>query len=127
MNNFNDDEILYGKRQSPQVMRDLDSLSAKVNDKIRARGIPKGFVSIWEDVNSILLDCEKLVYYASIEVNPQTRSQYLNNLLLKMRELSVDIRYLLKNRVLTPGEVGECSRIKKSITNQVYRWIKTSM
>lgn len=117
-----EDEILYGKRQSPEVMRTVDAISLMVNRTIRARGISKGFVCVQEDFNKTLLQLEKLIYWASIETDKQKRGGYLDEALKEMRNVSVDIRYMLKNNALTVGIVGELSRYVRSVNGALYRW-----
>lgn len=117
-----DDEILYGKRQSPAVMRALDRMAEEVNTKIRQRGIARGFVCVQEDFNRTVLQCEKAIYWASIEVNNRKRAAYLDEADQLMRSIGVTIRYMLKNKALTIGEVGVLSKYKKEVVTQIYRW-----
>jgi hypothetical protein len=117
-----EDEILYGKRQSPEVMRQIDQISILVNTKIRQRGIAKGFVCVQEDLNRNLLEIEKLIYWASIEKDNVRRMKYLDKIIMSLKDVGVDIRYMLKNRALTVGEVGEISKYKSQAEKAIYRW-----
>lgn len=122
-----DDEILYGPRKSPEVMRLLDRMALEVNTKIRQRGIARGFVCVQEAFNEKILHCEMLVYKASKETNdPRRRSRYISDTIMELQEISVIIRFMLKNKALTIGEVGVISKYKKDITSQLYRWLKSA-
>ena len=120
-----DDEILYGKRQSPAVMRALDKIALEVNTKIRQRGIAKGFVCTQEAFNRLVLDTELLIYWASKEKNLDKRGKQIDEAIMKIQDLAVVMRYMLINKALTVGEIGVISKYKKDITDQLYKWRKS--
>ena len=117
-----EDEIVYGKRQSPEVMRLLDRMAEEFNSKIRQRGIARGFVCVQERFNELILQCETDLYWASIETNLSKRAAHLRKADAGMREIGIVIRYMLKNKALTVGEVGVISKYKKEVMAQLYRW-----
>ena len=119
---MSEDEILYGKRQTPAVMRALDRIALEVNTKIRQRGIAKGFVCTQEAFNKLLLEIQTLIYWASIEKNLDKRAKYIDAAIAKIQEVSVVMRYMLINKALTVGEIGVISKYKKDAVNQLYKW-----
>lgn len=122
---MDEDQILYGKRQSPQVMRDLDKIALEVNSKIRMRGISKGLICTQETFNNDILSMERFIYWASIENDPNKRRQYIESSIICLRNISVVLRYMLKNKVLTIGEIGVIAKYKNAINDQLYRWLNS--
>ena len=79
-----------------------------INDKITRRGIAKGLVSIQEDLNNSILKVEKQTMEALLTT--ETEKQY-NHLLqakyIMKVETWTDIRFLMINKAITPGEITE--------------------
>lgn len=117
-------EILFGKRQTPLLMKTLDDMASEVNTKIRKRGISKGFVCVQEDFNRQILQCHKNIYSASVEKIPNKRIGYIENCQKGIKMIWIDIRYLLTQKALTVGEIGVLSKMAKDAEKQLYAWHK---
>ena len=95
-----------------------------INDKITRRGIAKGLVSIQEDLNNSILKVEKQTMEALLTT--ETEKQY-NHLLqakyIMKVEIWNDIRFLMINRAITPGEITELIRKQLEIDKDLEKWL----
>lgn len=123
---MSEDEILYGKRKAPEVMKEIDSITKEVNTKIKMRGIAKGLVCTQEEFNRDALNVERNIYWASVQKDSQKREEYLKQALYYMKDISIVLRYMLKNHVMKPGEIGVVSQHKKAADTQIYKWLNSS-
>jgi len=125
-----EDEFLYGKKHVPKLQKAYDDISGEVNAKIRTRGIAKGMVCVQESMNREVLASEKMLYDATTEPDAKKRLELIGELLGVLNYIWVDLRYMLKNRALTPGEIGFLSKDAAEIKKQLKSWeqsIKTAM
>ncbi len=116
-------DIYERNRQAPIHIK-IDDLSIFINDRITRRGIAKGLVSIQEDLNKNLLEVEKMTIEALITENKE--KQY--NILLQAKramkiEIWTDIRFLMINKAITPGEINELIRKQLDIDKELNKWI----
>lgn len=116
-------EIYKRNRQAPLQVK-LDDLAIFINDKITRRGIAKGLVCIQEDLNKNILEVEKNILRTLITDNIQ--EQY--NFLVKAKkiikiEIWTDIRFLMINKAITPGEITELIRRQLEIDKDLDRWL----
>lgn len=116
-------EIYKRNRQAPLQVK-LDDLAIFINDKITRRGIAKGLVCIQEDLNKNILEVEKNTLRTLITDNVQ--EQY--NFLIKAKkiikiEIWTDIRFLMINKAITPGEITELIRRQLEIDKDLERWL----
>lgn len=116
-------EIYKRNRQAPLQLK-LDDLAIFINDKITRRGIAKGLVCIQEDLNKNILEVEKNILRTLITDNIQ--EQY--NFLVKAKkiikiEIWTDIRFLMINKAITPGEITELIRRQLEIDKDLDRWL----
>ena len=95
-----------------------------INDKITRRGIAKGLVSIQEDLNNSILKVEKQTMEALLTT--ETKKQY-NHLLqakyIMKVETWTDIRFLMINKAITPGEITELIRKQLEIDKDLEKWL----
>ena len=116
-------EIYKRARQAPIHIK-LDDLSIFINDKITRRGIAKGLVTIQEDLNKNILKVEKKTVVALITENKAEQYQYLIQAKQIMKvEIWTDIRFLMVNKAITPGEITELIRRQMDIDKDMDRWI----
>ena len=117
-------DIYKRNRQAPIQLK-MDDLAIYINDKITRMGIAKGLVCIQEDLNKNILDAQKntvkVLMLSSLE------EQY--NCLIKAQqimkvEIWTDIRFLMINKAITPGEITELIRMQMNIDNDLDRWIE---
>lgn len=120
------DEFLYGKHECPRILRALDDVATEVNTKIRMRGIARGMVCVQESFNKQILTAEKLVYKATRELDAKTRLEYIEEISLVLKFVWVDIRYMLKQKALTIGEIGVLAKKTKEAQNHLIRWSKAN-
>ena len=116
-------EIYNRARQAPIHIK-LDDMSIYINDKITRRGIAKGLVSIQEDLNKNILEAEKSTIKALMTENKE--KQYTNLLQAKQImkiEVWTDIRFLMINRAITPGEITELIRRQLEIDKDLNKWL----
>lgn len=118
-------EIYKRNRQAPIHVK-LDDLSIFINDKITRRGIAKGLVNIQEDINKNILKTEKRTLEALFSEN---KEEQIKNLLQAKQimkiEIWTDIRFLMINKAITPGEITELIRKQISIDNDIDRWLES--
>ena len=116
-------DIYQRNRQAPIHIK-LDDLSIYINEKNTRRGIAKGLVSIQEDLNKNILEVEKKTIKALLTTN---KVEQYNNLLEAKQiikiEIWTDIRFLMVNKAITPGEISELIRKQLEIDKDLDKWI----
>ena len=117
------EEIYHRNRQAPIQLK-LDDLAIFINDKITRRGIAKGLVFVQEDLNKQILEIEKITLNALFEQNPRVQYKYLLDVKKIMQiELWTDVRFLMINKAITPGEITELIRMQMEIDKDINRWL----
>ena len=102
----------------------MDDLAIFINDKITRRGIAKGLVCIQEDLNKNILEAEKKTI--EVLITEDVEEQY--GCLLEVKkimkvEIWTDIRFLMINKAITPGEIRELIRRQLEIDKDIDRWM----
>ena len=116
-------EIYERNRQTPIQIK-MDDLSIFINDRITRRGIAKGLVSIQEDLNMNLLTAEKKTLEALMSNNKEEQYNFLLEAKKIMKiEIWTDIRFLMVNKAITPGEITELIRMQLEIDKDLNKWI----
>ena len=116
-------DIYQRNRQAPIHIK-LDDLSILINDKITRRGIAKGLVSIQEDLNQSILEVEKRTIEALITESKEKQYECLLDAKRIMKiEIWTDIRFLMVNKAITPGEITELIRRQLEIDKDIDRWM----
>ena len=116
-------EIYERNRQAPIHIK-IDDMSIFINDRITRRGIAKGLVSIQEDLNMNLLEAEKKTLKALMSQDKKEQHNYLLEAKYIMKvEIWTDIRFLMINKAITPGEITELIRRQLEIDKDIDRWI----
>ena len=116
-------EIYKRNRQAPIHLK-MDDLAIYINDKITRRGIAKGLVSIQEDLNKNILEAEKNTVKVLMMTNPKEQYDSLIKVKQIMKvEIWTDIRFLMINKAITPGEITELIRRQIEIDNDLDRWL----
>lgn len=116
-------EIYKRNRQAPIQIK-LDDLAIFINDKITRRGIAKGLVYIQEDLNKNILKAQKYTVEVLLLANPQEQYNFLKNVKKIMKiEIWTDIRFLMINKAITPGEITELIRRQLEIDKDLDRWM----
>lgn len=115
-------EIYQRNRQAPIHIK-IDDLAIFINDKITRRGIAKGLVSVQEDLNKNLLEVEKYTIKALMleDKNKQLDCLLKAKEVMKI-EIWTDIRFLMVNRAITPGEISELIRRQVEIDKEIEKW-----
>ena len=118
-------EIYKRNRQAPIQIK-LDDLSILINDKITRRGIAKGLVFVQEDFNKNLLQVEKKTIEVLLENDLKIQYEKLMEAkkILKI-EVWTDIRFLMVNKAITPGEITELIRRQIEINNDINKWAES--
>ena len=115
-------EIYKRNRQAPIQIK-LDDLSIFVNGPITRRGIAKGMVFIQEDFNKNILDIEKRTIEILFNLNLNEQYEELQKIKNIMRiEIWTDIRFLMINKAITPGEITELIRMQIEIDKDIEKW-----
>lgn len=95
-----------------------------INDKITRRGIAKGLVFVQEDLNKNILEAEKNTVKVLMITNPQEQYDSLIRAKKIMKvEIWTDIRFLMINKAITPGEITELIRRQLDIDKDIDRWL----
>ena len=116
-------DIYKRNRQAPIHIK-MDDMSVFINDKITRRGIAKGLVFIQEDLNKNILEVEKNTVKALIETDPNEQYKLLTTVQYIMKvEIWTDIRFLMINKAITPGEITELIRRQFEIDNDLEKWM----
>lgn len=116
-------EIYKRNRQAPINIK-MDDMSIFINYRITKRGISRGLVSIQEDLNKNILKAEKYTMSALIETEPEEQYEYLRKAKKIMKiEIWTDIRFLMINKAITPGEITELIRRQLEIDEDLDRWM----
>lgn len=116
-------EIYERNRQAPIHIK-LDDLSIFINERITRRGIAKGLVSIQEDLNLNIIKVEKETLGTLIEEKKEKQYEHLINAKNIMRiEIWTDIRFLMINKAITPGEITELIRRQLEIDKDLDKWV----
>lgn len=117
-------DIYERNRQAPIHLK-IDDLSIFINDKITRRGIAKGLVSIQEDLNKNLLSVEKRTLEALMAKDKEEQYNYLLQAKYIMKiEIWTDIRFLMINKAITPGEISELIRKQLEIDKDLNKWLE---
>ena len=116
-------DIYKRNRQAPIQLK-MDDLAIFINDKITRRGIAKGLVFIQEDLNKNILEAQKY----TVKVLSITKPEEQYNCLIRVKhimkiEIWTDIRFLMINKAITPGEITELIRMQMNIDNDLDKWI----
>ena len=116
-------EIYKRNRQAPIQLK-MDDLAIFINDKITRRGIARGLVSVQEDLNKNILEAEKNTVKVLLMSDPEEQYKCLMKVKQIMRvEIWTDIRFLMINKAITPGEISELIRRQIEIDNDLDKWI----
>lgn len=118
-------DIFKRNRQAPLHIK-LDDLSIFINDKITRRGISKGLVSIQEDINHNILKVEKKTIEALTTTDIEKQQECLIDAkkIIKI-EVWTDIRFLMVNKAITPGEITELIRKQMEIDKDIDKWLES--
>ena len=122
---MNEDEFLFGKRHAPMIFATIDRIVGEVNTKLRMRGIGKGMVCVQENINRTALEMQKRIYDAVKEPDASMRMELINYTQRQMKYMWTDIRFLLKQRALTLGEIGVLSDYANATDKQLEKWKKS--
>ena len=115
-------EIYKRNRQAPIQIK-LDDLSIFVNGRITRRGSAKGMVFIQEDFNKNILDIEKRTIEILFNLNLNEQYEELQKIKNIMKiEIWTDIRFLMINKAITPGEITELIRMPIEIDKDIEKW-----
>ncbi len=116
-------EIYKRNRQAPIHIK-MDDMAIFINDKITRRGIAKGLVFVQEDLNRNILEAEKNTVKVLMISNPQEQYDSLIRAKQIMKvEIWTDIRFLMINKAITPGEITELIRRQLDIDKDIDRWL----
>ena len=116
-------EIYKRNRQAPIHIK-LDDMAIFINDKITRRGIAKGLVFVQEDLNKNILEAEKNTVKVLMITNSQEQYDSLIRAKQIMKvEIWTDIRFLMINKAITPGEITELIRRQLDIDKDIDRWL----
>ena len=116
-------EIYKRNRQAPIQLK-MDDLAIFINDKITRRGIAKGLVSIQEDLNKKILEAEKNTVNVLLMSDLEEQYKCLMKVKQIMRvEIWTDIRFLMINKAINPGEITELIRRQLAVDKDLDRWL----
>ncbi len=116
-------EIYKRNRQAPIQLK-MDDLAIFINDKITKRGIAKGLVSVQEDLNKNILEAEKNTVKVLLMSDSEEQYKCLMKVKQIMRvEIWTDIRFLMINKAITPGEITELIRKQLAVDKDLDRWL----
>ena len=113
-------KLIFQQERQASINIKLDDLSIFINDEIQRRGIQRGFVNIQEDFNKNILNIEKIILRALMENDAKNKYNLLIEAQSSMKiNIWSDIRFLMVNKAITPGEITELIRRQKSIDSEM--------
>ena len=117
---------IYKRNRQAPIQIKFDDLAIFINDKITRRGIAKGLVSIQENLNENILNAEKKTIQVLLESDLKKQNEILIDVkkIIKI-EIWSDIRFLMINKAITPGEITELIRRQSEIDKDLNRWIQS--
>lgn len=119
------EEIYKRNRQAPIQIK-LDDLAIYINDKITRRGIAKGLVCIQESLNKNILEVEKHTIKVLLSTNLEEQYNWLMEVKKYIKiEIWTNIRFLMINKAITPGEITELIRRQLEIDKDLDRWLES--
>ena len=119
-------QVIFERNRQAPIHLKLDDLSIYINNNIGRRGIAKGLVTIQEDFNRNILEVEKMTMKALLtnDKNKQYENLLQAKYIMKV-EIWTDIRFLMVNRAITPGEITELIRKQVEINKDLERWFES--
>ena len=117
---------IYKRDRQASIQIKLDDLAIYINDRITRHGIAKGLVFVQEDLNKKILDIEKITLRILFSNNLKEQLKYLINIkkIIKI-EIWTDIRFLMINKAITPGEITDLIRRSNEIEDILDKWISS--
>ena len=117
---------IYKRDRQASIQIKLDDLTIYINDRITRHGIAKGLVFIQEDLNKNILDIEKITLRILFSNNLKEQLKYLINIkkIIKI-EIWTDIRFLMVNKGIAPGEITDLIRRSNEIESIIDKWISS--
>ena len=117
---------IYIRDRQASIQIKLDDLAIYINDRITRHGIAKGLVFIQEDLNKNILDIEKITLSILFSNNKEEQLKYLINIkkIIKI-EIWTDIRFLMVNKGIAPGEITDLIRRSNEIESIIDKWISS--
>ena len=113
-------KLIFQQERQASINIKLDDLSIFINEEIKKRGIQRGFVNIQEDFNKNILNIEKIILRALMENDAKNKYNLLIEAQSSMKiNIWSDIRFLMVNKAITPGEITELIRRQKSIDSEM--------
>lgn len=117
-------KLLYNKEQANKkptlIYKYYDNVAKEINTKIRMRGISKGFVCVQEDINKLILNSQKHIYWYTFYSLNSKKVKNLELALTDLKEICIDLDYLLKNKALTIGEIGYITNELEMAKKELY-------
>ncbi len=118
-------EIYKRNRQAPIAIK-LDDLAIFLNDRITRRGIAKGLVCVQENLNKAILEVQKNTVKILLLTDIEEQIECITKIqqIIKI-EIWTDIRFLMINKAITPGEITELIRRQLDIDSDLERWLSS--
>ena len=115
---------VYKRDRQASIHLKLDDLAIVINDSITRRGIAKGLVFVQEDLNRNILKAQKISLKVLFSNNLEEQYNYLLEIknIIKI-EIWTDIRFLMVNKGITPGEITDLIRRSNEIESIIDKWM----
>lgn len=119
-------DIVFEEKVEPTIYKLLDDFSKEVNRKLRQRGVCRGLVSVWSELNGDCLKTQKNITKAYNTQDLSEKGKWLDASYLNVEDLCVDVRFLYMNGCISPGEIGILTKKAEEIKKQLLSWIKST-
>ena len=115
---------IYKRDRQASIHLKLDDLAIVINDSIKRHGIAKGLVFVQEDLNRNILKVQKISLKVLFSNNLEEQYNYLLEIknIIKI-EIWTDIRFLMVNKGITPGEITDLIRRSNEIESIIDKWM----
>lgn len=123
------DCLLYTEAQAKatnevmEIYKYYDMVSKEINSKIRMRGISKGFICVQEDLNRLILNSQKNIYWYTFykPYNNNKARKNIEEAFENQKNMVIDIDYLLKHKALSEGECGNIISMLIKVKKVLYK------
>lgn len=121
----NKEGFLFEGKRCPQIFKAVDDIIQEVNVKLKMRGVGKGMICIWEDVNICCNQLQKKISKAYNEKDYTTKQMYLVECDSIMKDLWISLRQLYKSKALTAGELNNLFVFSNNVNDQLQKWLNS--
>lgn len=120
------EKLLFESRKCPKIFNSIDKIVKEVNVKLKMRGVGKGMVCIWEDVNISCNSLQKRIVRAYNSKDASQKLDFLIECSSTMKDLWISLRQLYISKALTAGELNNLFLFVGEVNDQLQKWVNST-